>query len=262
MKNLFKNSTKRFLISTSLILKAFCLLGILHIGFLDAKAQGDNLGNHTATQNLELNGKSVNDVANISIKPGNSYGIKFWANPQISIKLGNSAGHKYGPVTSFSVKNSINNFAGRGWTWGVFNQEPVAALSNVGTFQLKKDLIVMGKTSIGNVSQPTGFKLYVEEGILTERVKVASVGTSDWADYVFEEDYQLNSIETVAEFVKINKHLPNVPSAKEVNEKGLDMVEMDATLLRQVEELWLQVINLNEEIQNLKLENKILQSGK
>ncbi len=114
------------------------------------------------------------------------------------------------------------------------------------------------KVSIGNVTTPDGYKLYVEDGILTERVKVATVGTADWADYVFEEDYDLNSVEEVESFVKANKHLPNVPSAKEVSEKGIDMVEMDATLLRQVEELWLHVIELNKEMEILRKENSDL----
>jgi len=105
---------------------------------------------------------------------------------------------------------------------------------------------------IGNVTTPSGYKLYVDDGILTEKVKVATVGSSEWADYVFEEDYDLNSTEEVETFIKENKHLPNVPSAKEVSENGVEMVEMDATLLRQIEELWLHVIELKKENTELK----------
>jgi len=102
-----------------------------------------------------------------------------------------------------------------------------------------------------DIVNPSMYGLYVGKGILTEKVKVAAPGTIDWADYVFEEDYDLNSVKEVEQFVKKNKHLPNVPSAQEVNEKGVDMVEMDATLLRQIEELWLHTIKLNERIQEL-----------
>ncbi len=118
-----------------------------------------------------------------------------------------------------------------------------------------------GKVVIGNdvaINNPGDYKLYVDNGILTEKVKVATVNSADWADYVFEEDYELNSIEEVEQFVKTNKHLPNVPSAKQVEENGIDMVEMDATLLRQVEELWLHLISLKQEIKELKLENEEL----
>jgi len=111
-----------------------------------------------------------------------------------------------------------------------------------------------GKVRIGfnTVATPGNYKLYVETGILTEKVKVAGINSSDWADYVFDEDYHLNSTEEVEKFIKENKHLPNVPSANEVSENGVDMVEMDATLLRQIEELWLHVIELKKENEVLK----------
>lgn len=110
-----------------------------------------------------------------------------------------------------------------------------------------------GKVSIGDVPQTNGnFKLYVKDGILTEKVRVALC--PDWPDYVFEEDYDRSSTEEVEEFIKTNKHLPNVPSAKEVGENGIDMAEMDATLLRQIEELWLNVIDLKKENEVLKSE--------
>lgn len=112
-------------------------------------------------------------------------------------------------------------------------------------------LTINGTMRIGNVTTPSGYKLYVDDGILTEKVKVATVGSADWADYVFEENYDLNSTEDVAKFIKENKHLPNVPSAQEVSENGVDMVEMDATLLRQIEELWLHMIELKKEMNKL-----------
>jgi len=109
-----------------------------------------------------------------------------------------------------------------------------------------------------DIVSPTDYGLYVGKGILAEKVKVATRGTANWADYVFEADYDLNSTEEVEAFIQENKHLPNVPSAKEVNENGIDMVEMDATLLRQIEELWLHVIELKKENEalNAKLEQK------
>jgi len=96
-------------------------------------------------------------------------------------------------------------------------------------------------------TQITDYSLFVGKGIITEKVKVALTTTGEWADFVFEEDYELNSIETVEEFVKENKHLPNVPSAAEVVENGLNVAEMDAKLLRQIEELWLHMIELKKE---------------
>ncbi len=114
------------------------------------------------------------------------------------------------------------------------------------------ELAFNGTVRIGNVNQPAGYQLYVEEGILTEKVIVATHGTTEWADYVFEEDYDRNTTAEVEAFIKYNKHLPNVPSAAEVNKKGVNVVEMDAALLRQIEELWLHVIELKKELEAVK----------
>ncbi len=103
------------------------------------------------------------------------------------------------------------------------------------------------KVSIGDVSTPGDYKLFVEKGILTEKVKVALKNTAEWADYVFADDYKLNSLETVEKFVKENKHLPNIPSAEAVVENGINVAEMDAKLLRQIEELWLHTIEASKE---------------
>lgn len=121
-------------------------------------------------------------------------------------------------------------------------------------------LLTNGKVLIGTAPTNTtsDYKLYVQTGILTEKVKVATVDSDHWADYVFEENYELNTIEEVETFVKTNKHLPNVPSAKEVEANGVEMVEMDVTLLRQVEELWLHTIDINKEKEVLQEENATL----
>jgi hypothetical protein len=113
-----------------------------------------------------------------------------------------------------------------------------------------------GKTHIGidptSHSIPTGFSLYVREGILTERVKVATVNSAEWPDYVFADSYDLMSLGQLEAFVNDNKHLPNVPSAAEVNKDGIDLVEMDAKLLRKIEELTLYLIDLKKDNDELR----------
>lgn len=120
---------------------------------------------------------------------------------------------------------------------------------------------ITGKTYIGNVDdEPTNvdYKLFVEKGILTESVRVAVKNSSEWADYVFEEEHKLTPIEEVNQFITENKHLPNVPSADKIVEEGIDVAKMDAILLRQIEELWLHVIDLKEENVELKEENRLI----
>lgn len=119
--------------------------------------------------------------------------------------------------------------------------------------------VVIGK---GLVNRPAGYQLYVADGILTEKVKVAVKNSADWSDYVFAPTYTLRPLEDVEQFVKTNKHLPGVPSATEVVESGIDVAKMDAKLLEKIEELTLYMIEMKKEnerkIQQLESENKEL----
>jgi trimeric autotransporter adhesin len=115
-----------------------------------------------------------------------------------------------------------------------------------------------GQVSIGNVTAPAGYKLYVEQGILTEKVKVAIKTNSEWSDYVFAPDYQLTPLQDVEQYIKANKHLPNVPSADEVVASGIDMAKMDAKLLEKIEELTLYMIQIKKENEKLQQQNNAL----
>lgn len=75
-----------------------------------------------------------------------------------------------------------------------------------------------------------------------------------WADYVFADDYQLNDLETVEAFIKENKHLPNVPAAKEINEKGAHVAELMTKMMEKIEELMLYTIRQQKEIDALKVQ--------
>lgn len=101
-----------------------------------------------------------------------------------------------------------------------------------------------------------GYRLLVKGGMITEKIKVAVAGSSDWADYVFEPSYKLMSLDKVEAFVKENKHLPNVPSADEMSKNGLDVTQTTAKLMEKVEELTLYIIELNKEIKKLKEDKK------
>jgi hypothetical protein len=68
---------------------------------------------------------------------------------------------------------------------------------------------------------------------------------------VFAENYRLRSLAETKLFIQENQHLPDVPSAAEMVEKGLDVREMNALLLQKIEELTLHVIALNERVEEL-----------
>jgi hypothetical protein len=77
-------------------------------------------------------------------------------------------------------------------------------------------------------------------------------------DYVFEEGYDLQNLSELAEYLKTNKHLPEVPSAAQMKEKGVNMVEMQMLLLKKVEELTLYIIDVKEENNTYKNDIELL----
>lgn len=107
-----------------------------------------------------------------------------------------------------------------------------------------------GHTNVGLGMKPAGYRLSVEgKAIATE---FTAMDIQDWPDYVFADEYPLKSIEEVKEFISENNHLHGIPSAKEVEENGVDLGQMSKNLMEKVEELTLYVIQLNDQ-------NKLLQ---
>ena len=111
-----------------------------------------------------------------------------------------------------------------------------------GRFIVKPD----GNVGIGTIDPQS--KLAVDGKITTREVEVTANG---WSDFVFEEGYALKNLEEVEKYIEKNKHLPDVPSEKEVMKNGLNLGDMDAILLQKIEELTLYMIEL-------KKENKVL----
>jgi len=110
-----------------------------------------------------------------------------------------------------------------------------------------------GRVKIGDVNtQIDGYKLYVEQGILTEKVKVAIKNSKDWYDHVFEKSYSLMPLNQLDKYIKTNKHLPGVPTTAEVMADGLDLGQMNALMLKKIEELTLYTIQLKKELDETK----------
>jgi hypothetical protein len=116
-----------------------------------------------------------------------------------------------------------------------------------------------GRVGIGTAN-PGSFQLGVEGTIGAREVNVTA--QNPFPDYVFESTYNLLPISQVESFIKVNKHLPEIPSAKEVEANGINLGEMDALLLKKIEELTLYVIKLNEDNGILKERIKVLENAK
>ena len=114
-------------------------------------------------------------------------------------------------------------------------------------------------TNSGNVGIGTVFpseKLSVNGNVRSKKLIVTQNG---WSDYVFNDGYHLRPLSQVENFIKENRHLPEVPTAKEVAEKGVDVGETQALLLKKIEELTLYVIDQNKKLEELSKINKQLE---
>jgi len=109
-----------------------------------------------------------------------------------------------------------------------------------------------------NITADSRFRLLVEGGIMSERVKVALRSTNNWADYVFANDYKLMPLNEVESFINKNNHLPGIESAETIAKEGLDLGDMQAKQMAKIEELTLYVIQQNKEIEELKAQVKLL----
>jgi hypothetical protein len=189
----------------------------------------------TVNAKLEVRGASIRlsdsngDVRYLEISQdadGTPYG-RNWANSYAGGRQFKISGFSHLPNNDGSVKKDIVHFDGYNLLFLKDNG------GNIGIGTTKPDA-----------------KLTVKGIIHTEEVRVDLNVAGP--DYVFEEDYKLPSLQEVAAYVKKNKHLPDVPAAKEMEANGVNLGEMNMLLLKKIEELTLYVIELKKEVESLK----------
>ncbi|CAH0277510.1 hypothetical protein SRABI27_04838 [Pedobacter sp. Bi27] len=118
-----------------------------------------------------------------------------------------------------------------------------------GTLVTNNSLVISGTN--GNVGIGTASlneKFNVEGKIRAREIKVES---AFWPDYVFEVNYPIISLKNLDLYIKENKHLPGMPSAKEVAANGIELGEMNKKLLEKIEELTLHLIEKDQKIDAL-----------
>ncbi len=190
---------------------------------LDVRGRSDKYGIHNITR------------ANRSYDR-NNYGIYSF------VDANDSNSNLYGVFGSVSI-------SGRGNKYALYGQAPDAeaswALYADGNAFFRNDV------RIGHSRDVPGYPLSVEGKVLCEELKVML--NNFWPDYVFAEDYPLRSPKEIKVFISENGHLPGVPSAAEVQQKGgIEVGEMNRILLEKVEELTLLLIQQNEQIEDQK----------
>lgn len=124
--------------------------------------------------------------------------------------------------------------------------DPIKRLMFSTNYNLRMVIMEDGNVGIGTIN-PGNYKLAVNGIIRAKEIRV----NTGWADYVFEDDYQLKSLEEVEKYVKENKHLPNIPTAEELQRDGVNISELQTKMMAKIEELTLYLIEANKKISNL-----------
>lgn len=109
-----------------------------------------------------------------------------------------------------------------------------------------------GNVTIGSF-MANGYKLSVDGKIACTEVRVQP--TSAWPDYVFSPDYSLMPLKELENSINNQKHLPGIPSAKEIEIDGIQVGEIQRLMMEKIEELTLYIIDLNKKIESLQSEN-------
>lgn len=111
-----------------------------------------------------------------------------------------------------------------------------------------------GKIGINTKNNVDGYALAVDGGVISTKVFIKEV--NHWPDHVFADDYKLLDINELKNYLNTNKHLPGIPSEKEVIEHGYDLNEMQFLLLEKIEEMTRYILQLQEEIDALKTQSQ------
>jgi len=198
----------------------------------------------TATQQAQLNvngvftAKSANITGNLTVKEG-----------PFNLALGNAYSKDLSFGTSYVGFNAIRNNG----TWklagdGANNGGGVIWSSIWGDLYFASLPVTgAGMQTLTDAQVKNNIKLHITNtGKL--KAKEIEVTLANWPDFVFGKDYKLPSLSEVEQFVTQNQHLPNVPSAAEVEANGVNVGEMNAKLLQKVEELTLYIIQIEKRL--------------
>ena len=235
---------------------------------IDGTLTAEELNAQNATINRELNASNAtitNLTANAleaqSANITGNFGVGCSNPPLTKMQIGNIWTFHDGPNDKIIGRNTYYNGSSNiRITSGIasriyFNVDgdivlqtaPTGAANSVidgywKTLCLKND----GNLGIGT-SNP-GAKLDVIGTIRAEEVKVC---LNQGCDYVFEDDYELMNLNDLHSFIKTNKHLPDVAPAAEMEAEGINLSEMNALLLRKVEELTLYILQMEQRVSEL-----------
>ncbi|MCZ4408167.1 hypothetical protein O3Q51_05075 [Cryomorphaceae bacterium 1068] len=204
-------------------------------GFVTSTAPGGNsagvYGHNFSTTSFGIGVRGIQDGTGWGVYGESNGGRGVYGNSE----AGSSTGTAYGVY---------GRAAGSGGTRiGVYGIASGGTSSWAGYFA--GATYVSGDLRVGTLSGATGYKLSVNGKAICTEMRVQL--TSNWPDYVFDDSYDRLSLDELEDFIQTEKHLPNIPSANEIETQGgVDLGEMQRLTIEKVEELTLYLLELKE----------------
>ncbi|RFM27950.1 hypothetical protein [Deminuibacter soli] len=194
--------------------------------------------NETITSDVIIQGNTGSRTTTLGaalefVLPANTDGTNLYGHARITALPANAlTGNAAGKLVLGTRRQFNKVGAGTNWYYG-------------------DDIVIDGAGNVGIGTLNPQAKFAVNGTILTKQVKV-SQSAANWPDYVFAPGYQLPSLDSVAQYITDNKHLPEMPAAKEVETNGQDVGDIQKLMLKKMEEMTLYMIELKKENASLK----------
>jgi hypothetical protein len=172
----------------------------------------------------------------------------------VDVRLTVDEGSDVGPASGGYIQTGLAT----GQNIGIDNNEIQARNNGAASrLVLQNDA---GPLQIGNVVAPTDYKVAVNGKVICEELKIQDA--ADWPDYVFTNDYELASFDELRHYIETHHHLPNIPSAMQVEAEGIIVGDMQKRLMEKIEELTLYVLDLEAQSKQMQLEIASLKAAR
>jgi len=228
-------------------MKKLIFFAITSLFYLNTRAQ------YTQTNVLDMNFTNT-EIFSTGWQPVNRPGFNYGSGFTFKFLDTRYSGQIFMPCAGYEselyLRGEYNNQWGnwnRIWHSGNVDELKVTELNLSNYWQLLNGgLFFVGNVGIGT-SPNTEYVLAANGTIRAKEIKV----DSDWADFVFEDNYQLMKLSELEQFIQKNGHLPDIPTEKEVETEGVSLGEMNAKLLQKIEEQTLYILQLQKQLQDV-----------
>ncbi len=210
------------------------------------------LGNSGSQQNNSGNGNGPNSSMEEPERFNNSWALEnkngvlhFFRDLDLKVQMGSTKLALGSSGASFDFQVFGNSFIGNpvgGTNLSIYSESNFSEKATFSSQAFFEDQLIIGDPYLG----ASNYRLSVDGHVLCQEISVETV--SQWNDHVLKPGYKLRDLRELEDYISENGHLPEIPSGADVIEDGYNMAEMDALLLKKIEELTLYVIELEKEL--------------